>query len=603
MLQILLQNGALVDISDVDGRTPLHYAAELGTDAHKLVVKMLFDNGGNIDATSSLRKTPMHMAASGGPFFEHGQRLYETAPWEKSSEEAATAAAAAAAGADGGEDGLEGEGRETLRRGTTTLPTLPNGGTGDGNTSMIDLLMELGANIDAQDLEGCTPLITAARRGNHLGVQRLLMHRCSLYTVNMQGQTALHVAAGEGYTTVCRQLVRWDCEVGKLKFTLDHSGRSAYDVATMGATRESLNTLFEVAASGRQDLVQSVARQTALLPERAANPWLPVRVWESTRVMGRTPLHAVSTGCAKAMAQLRKEMSIERERGLKPVAAAAGGGGMGGDRIIHAMAKAVAQRKEREENVGTALGTGLPPHKIAPSAVHIIAGLGHRFVMEHARDKAAGGALVAAEYREWGGDWCDVLLTFPVVRDPEIREFTIDSCAFVPKPGAHKAFYPSAAAMGDASRSAAAAARVVPGAELTSAPLEKEFGRCVDFLCKAGVDVNAGDKDGVTALHLAARYGLLFIIRRLLGRGADPSALDNAGNTAVHWARAFQQSVAADILLESHPELAEAANTVGFKPKDVLGKGLLIVPYSHERDVLVPKQLKKSIGLAVSAVL
>ena len=95
--------------------------------------------------------------------------------------------------------------------------------------------------------------------------------------------------------------------------------------------------------------------------------------------------------------------------------------------------------------------------------------------------------------------------------------------------------------MGDVSRSAAAAARVVPGAELTSSPLEKEFGRCCDFLVKVGVDVNAGDRDGITALHLAARYGLLFIIRRLLARGANPSSADNSGNTPLHWASAFQQ--------------------------------------------------------------
>ena len=183
---------------------------------------------------------------------------------------------------------------------------------------------------------------------------------------------------------------------------------------------------------------------------------------------------------------------------------------------------------------------------------------------------------------------------------------SIDPYAYVPRPGAHKAFYPPASAMGDVSRSAAAAARVVPGAELTSCPLEKEFGRCCDFLCKAGVDVNAGDKDGITALHLASRYGLLFILRRLLSRGANPSALDNSGNTPVHWANAFQQMVAGEILVEAGG--ANVPNTAGATPVEVLGRGLNILPRCphdktrcHEEKVIVPKQNPKSKGLTVSA--
>jgi ankyrin repeat protein len=210
---------------------------------------------------------------------------------------------------------------------------------------------------------------------------------------------------------------------------------------------------------------------------------------------------------------------------------------------------------------------------------------------------------VPEPYRAWG-DWGDVLLTFPFIRDPEVRAASVDVCAFVPPRGAHRAFAPSAAVAGDVTRSAAAAERVKTGTELTSAPLEKEFGRCAEFLLKAGVDVNAGDADGVTALCLAARYGLLFVMRKLLARGADAAARDSGGNNALHWAKAFAQGGAADILAEGGADAAlEVENAQGQRPRDVWGRGLLILPASRERDLVVPRVQKKSSGLVVSVAL
>jgi ankyrin repeat protein len=553
-----------VDITDVDGRTPLHYGAEAGTEAHMRCVSLLFDAGANVNATSSQRKTPLHMAATGGPAFEAGFKLLRPLPPMDAP------------------------------------PSHPPGGTADGNSAMVSHLTKLGANLEAVDLEGNTPLLAAARCNNHLCVQRLLLLGARVYHANVRGHTALHLAAFHHCEPAVRQLVRWDAEVGKLKFILDSSGRSAYDMAANSSTRAALHTLFEAAASGRLDLVQAVARDTALLPAAAQNPWLPVRVWESTRVTARGVLHCVVTGAARAMAQLRKD--CEKPGAAERMAAAAALGGGSNQRVADALFKSVAQRRERESRVNGAKGTGLPAHKIAPSAVHIVAGMGLRFVTDHRRDAAVGGALPAQEYRDWGGDFADVLLTFPVVADPFLLEQSVDATAFVPRPGAHKMFIPTSI-LGDASRSEAAAARVVPGNELTSSVTEKEYGRVLDFLLKAGAAVEHGDRDGVTPLHLAAKYGLLFLVRKLLKAGASPTARDKELNTPFHYAAAFCQPAAADILGEFAKEGDDAAqqrNAAGQAPADVGGMGMLILPRAAEGDIVVQRYPPKSKSLAVT---
>ena len=559
-----------MDITDVDGRTPLHYAAEKGTSAHLAIATLLFNSGADVNATTSLRKTPLHLAATGGPAFVAGVALVPPPPGAEAP---------------------------------------PPGGTGDGNAGMLALLAELGAELEAADLEGNTALHAAALRCNHLAVQTLLGLGAVVYAANVRGHTALHVAAFHGALPAVRQLVRWDAEVGKLKFALDSSGRSAYDLAADGPTRDALHTLWEAAASTRLDLAQAVQRQPVLLPADAAAPWLPVRVWESTRVLRRTPLHAAVTGAAKAMAVLRAE--LKKAHVAPGGAAAAAAAAASHNRIAAALSKAIAQRAERESHVDTGKGTGLPAHKIAPSAVHIIAGLGLRWVTGRpARDAAAKGRLVDAAYRDWGGDFSDVELCFPVLRDPLHQAQTVDSCAFVPRAGAHKDLIP-AALLGDTSRSEAAAARVVPGNELTSCTTEKDAGRVVEFLIKAGVDVDAGDADGVTALMLAARYGLLFIVRRLLLRGAAAVLADAAGNTAMHYAHAFNQAAAAGIIAEftradgggAASALDAVRNAAGALPKDCRGAGLSILPTSTEARLVVSHLPKRSKSMRVTAAL
>lgn len=55
-----------------------------------------------------------------------------------------------------------------------------------------------------------------------------------------------------------------------------------------------------------------------------------------------------------------------------------------------------------------------------------------------------------------------------------------------------------------------------------------------ELLLSAKADVNAKNSDGVTALHVSARYGNRSVAEALVANGADVNAKDNSGRTPLH---------------------------------------------------------------------
>jgi ankyrin repeat protein len=71
-------------------------------------------------------------------------------------------------------------------------------------------------------------------------------------------------------------------------------------------------------------------------------------------------------------------------------------------------------------------------------------------------------------------------------------------------------------------------------------------------LLNANVDVNAQDKEGLTALHCAASKGHVDCIETLLNFGnADLIALDRLGASPLHYATTFGQLDATRLLIAS----------------------------------------------------
>jgi ankyrin repeat protein len=65
------------------------------------------------------------------------------------------------------------------------------------------------------------------------------------------------------------------------------------------------------------------------------------------------------------------------------------------------------------------------------------------------------------------------------------------------------------------------------------------------FLATAGIDVDAREESGATALHVAAQYGYAGMAARLLESGADPDAVNDRGLSPADFAE-----------MAEHPDVA-----------------------------------------------
>jgi len=70
----------------------------------------------------------------------------------------------------------------------------------------------------------------------------------------------------------------------------------------------------------------------------------------------------------------------------------------------------------------------------------------------------------------------------------------------------------------------------------------------VDYLLKHGAEINAKTENGSTALFFAARFGHAEVIELLLANKADPTVVNEYGDTAIDWAIKSKNTDIADRL-------------------------------------------------------
>ncbi len=99
-------------------------------------------------------------------------------------------------------------------------------------------------------------------------------------------------------------------------------------------------------------------------------------------------------------------------------------------------------------------------------------------------------------------------------------------------------------------------------AELTICPLT-----IPKILAEAGVDVNAQNQAGDTALHIAAKNGLVGVIATLMGSGAQINSKNFEGDTPLHKVGKVMTRACAQILL-SYGADVDAKNNEGMTPID-----------------------------------
>lgn len=204
VVKALLEAGANIEAKDEDDQTSLHHAANGG---HPEAAKLLLEAGAKTEVHTkgsdtglildNQGRTPLHLAA------------------EQNNAEVVQILLAAEADVNA---------LSTIEQ--NPLHRIAVCCDGDGG-KVVQILVEAGANIEAKDSMGYTPLILAA--GGGLGeIKALLEAGADKDAVTINGYTPLHIAAHQGRVEVVKVLLA----AGSDKDAKDYRGKTPFDFAT-----------------------------------------------------------------------------------------------------------------------------------------------------------------------------------------------------------------------------------------------------------------------------------------------------------------------------------------------------------------------------------
>jgi cytohesin len=169
VLETLIADGANPAEPDGQGITPIHVAAERGTE---WAAKILLAHGADPNSVDSYRATPLHRAADANVaelLIAHGADL----------------------------NPLDKDGNPPLHR-----------AVGSGRIDVADVLLERGADVRVANADGRTALHVAASSGRAHTVEKLVARGADVNAPDRDGRTPLTVAKEGGHTLVVQTLKR-----------------------------------------------------------------------------------------------------------------------------------------------------------------------------------------------------------------------------------------------------------------------------------------------------------------------------------------------------------------------------------------------------------
>ncbi|KRG87023.1 ankyrin repeat domain-containing protein [Stenotrophomonas sp. CW117] len=237
----LLANGADPRATDADGNTPLHHAARSSDPG---VAALLRDAAAEIDALNHEGHSPLAVACQAGNWRLARFLLERGARVEPADGVPVLIPAAATEDDDAAGVQLLLKHKARLdardRRRRSALHEAAAAGHGD----IVDALLAAGANVEPRDAGGRTPWLDAAAHG-HAGVlERLLAHKPDVTAVDGEGCNAVLLACRAESVTAA--LVRRLLELGVAADVVAADGRRAIDHAA-AAGRWSIVSLLDPA--------------------------------------------------------------------------------------------------------------------------------------------------------------------------------------------------------------------------------------------------------------------------------------------------------------------------------------------------------------------
>ncbi|RAQ49483.1 ankyrin [Aspergillus flavus] len=149
--RLLVDNGADVNMSGSNGRTPLSLAAERSNDN---IIKMLLEKGAAVEAKDNTGRTPLSWAAESSRNENSIRILLERGAEIESKDDAGRTPLSWAAGR------CKPDAYDFC---DTSIMDAPGISDGENDMNIIKMLLQAGANVESKDINGRTPLSWAAQ--------------------------------------------------------------------------------------------------------------------------------------------------------------------------------------------------------------------------------------------------------------------------------------------------------------------------------------------------------------------------------------------------------------------------------------------------------